>query len=189
MAIDFPNSPTNGQTLVANGITYKYDSTIDAWLIDSYTSNDYVVPAFLQANTARDHANAAFLAANNAVTDFSPAFLQANIAYAQANSAYDKANNAGGTIPIFSDTESAARYIVFGTSTSGNLTNANVSTTLTYNPGTNRLAVGGTGTPSNTLHVFGTANISSTLKSAGIYDSSDRLLLIKDSTGTVVWGN
>lgn len=47
----------------------------------------------------------------------------------------------------------------------------------------------GTSNPSNTLHVIGTANISGTLKSAGLYDSSNRLLLIKNSAGTVVWGN
>lgn len=51
------------------------------------------------------------------------------------------------------------------------------------------VAIGSSSTPSNTLHVFGSANVAGTLKSAGLYDSSNRLLLVKNSSGTVVWGN
>lgn len=39
------------------------------------------------------------------------------------------------------------------------------------------------------MWVTGGVNASSIIKSAGLYDSSNRQLLIKDSTGTVVWGN
>jgi hypothetical protein len=39
------------------------------------------------------------------------------------------------------------------------------------------------------MWVTGGINASSIIKSSGLYDSSNRLLLIKDSAGTVVWGN
>lgn len=32
-------------------------------------------------------------------------------------------------------------------------------------------------------------SVNKAVKSSGLYDSSDRKLLIKDSAGTVVWGN
>jgi hypothetical protein len=106
-----------------------------------------VAPAFNQANTARNHANAAFLAANNAVTDYSPAFnqantarTQANIAYAQANAAYDAANNAGGALTLTDDSVDATRYVTFSDASSGDWTNANVSSTkLYFNPSTGTL--------------------------------------------------
>jgi hypothetical protein len=30
-ALDFPSSPTNGQTYTANGVTFTYNSTVGAW--------------------------------------------------------------------------------------------------------------------------------------------------------------
>lgn len=45
-----------------------------------------------------------------------------------------------------------------------------------------------TSNPRYTLDANGSANISGTVRSAGFYDSNNRLLLIKDSSGTVVWG-
>lgn len=65
----------------------------------------------------------------------------------------------------------------------------NADGTIDLAPYGGNVAIGSTAAPSNTLHVFGTANVSGTLKSAGLYDSSNRLLLIKNSSGTVVWGN
>jgi hypothetical protein len=49
---------------------------------------------------------------------------------------------------------------------------------------TQRARVNSTG-----MWITGGLNTSSMVKSAGLYDSSNRQLLIKDSTGTVVWGN
>ena len=111
MAINFPVSPTDGQTYTVNEITYVYNSSIGAWIIRAdavslasinvtsgiiLAGTMNVVPtidaAYLQANTARDHANAAFLKANTAVTDFSPAYNQANLAFAQANTVFGSTN-------------------------------------------------------------------------------------------------
>ena len=37
MAMDFPNSPTNGQRYTAtNGLTYRYDSTSGSWTLNQY---------------------------------------------------------------------------------------------------------------------------------------------------------
>jgi hypothetical protein len=49
---------------------------------------------------------------------------------------------------------------------------------------TQRARVNSTG-----MWITGGLNTSSIIKSAGLYDSSNRQLLIRDSTGTVVWGN
>jgi hypothetical protein len=168
-------------------------TTLDADLLDGQHGTYYgiatdVTAANRVANAAFLHANAAFAAANADYNFSNSAHSIANLAFVHANAAFARANS-GVPAVITSDTLNATRYITFEDSTTGTFANANVSTSLTYNPGTNRLALGGTGTPSNTLHVFGTANVSGTLKSAGLYDSTNRLLLIKNSAGTVVWGN
>ena len=160
-------------------------TTLDADLLDGQQGAYYGIATDVSA--ANRVANAAFLHANAAFAFGNSAHSIANLAFVHANAAFAKANST--VIVISPDALNATRYITFEDSTTGNMANANVSTSLTYNPGTNRLAVGGTGTPSNTLHVFGTANVSGTLKTAGLYDSTNRLLLIKNSSGTVVWGN
>jgi hypothetical protein len=38
----FPNSPTNGQTVTVNNITYTYDSAQTAWIRTGATSVGYV---------------------------------------------------------------------------------------------------------------------------------------------------
>jgi hypothetical protein len=133
--------------------------------------------AYNQANTARDHANSAFEAANSgssaaqAFTQANTARDHANTAFSQANAAYNKANTgSGASIPIQTDSINASRYVIFTDQTSGLLANANVATGLSYNPSSGRL----------------TAN---TLKSSGLYDSNNRLLLIKDANSAIVWGN
>jgi len=96
--------------------------------------------SFDAANISFDTANAAFESANNVSPQITPAFVQANTARNQANAAYDKANSSITSIPLLLDVEDSSRYIVFGDSTTGNLLNANVSTTLTYNPNTGTLS-------------------------------------------------
>jgi hypothetical protein len=136
--------------------------------------------AYDQANTARNQANLAFAAANSGASA-AQAFNKANAAtdiaiaaFLQANAAYDQANTGGGgggaAIPIQTDSENVSRYIVFSDKTTGLLANANVATGLSYNPSSGRL----------------TAN---TVKSAGLYDSNNRLLLIRDANNVIVWGN
>lgn len=116
--------------------------------------------SFAQANTARDHANAAFLAANTGL-GLGSAFAQANTARDQANSAtflanagiiqantardhanaaFNKANTISPSAIITIDSLDATRYLIVTDKTSGSLANANVSTTLTYNPNTGTLS-------------------------------------------------
>jgi hypothetical protein len=106
--------------------------------------------------------------AMNVVPTVTASFVQANTARNQANDAYTRANT--GVTVIQTDALSATRYIIFTDKTTGTLANANVATALSYNPSSGSL-------------------VATSLKSSALYDSSDRQLLIKDSTGTVVWGN
>jgi len=131
--------------------------------------------AFLQANTARDHANTAHASANAGLLQANTARVHANVSFEQANTARNQANDAytranTGVTVIQTDAISATRYIIFTDKTTGTLANANVATALSYNPSSGSL-------------------VATSLKSSALYDSSDRQLLIKDSTGTVVWGN
>ena len=80
MALDFPGSPTNGQTHTENGLTYTYDSTYGVWKV-----NPIAVPdVFGVANSGYAVANAAFNAANN--VNLAPPFNVANAAFDKANS-------------------------------------------------------------------------------------------------------
>jgi hypothetical protein len=118
--------------LVSNLAVSAYKST--------NASFDAANISFDTANISFDTANAAFESANNVSPQITPAFVQANTARNQANAAYDKANSSITSIPLLLDVEDSSRYIVFGDSTTGNLLNANVSTTLTYNPNTGTLS-------------------------------------------------
>lgn len=110
MAINFPSSPTDGQTLVVNSITYVYNSSIGAWIIQAdavslasinvtsgiiIAGTMNVVPtitsAFGKANTANITADLAFGQANQAFAKANTAYVQANSAYTQANVAIDTA--------------------------------------------------------------------------------------------------
>jgi hypothetical protein len=139
--------------------------TITASFTHANASFTHANAAFTHANASFTHANAAFLAAN---TGIGAALGQANTARDHANAAFTKANS-GATI-INTDAVSATRYIVFTDKTSGVLANANVATALSYNPSSG-------------------AFVATSLKSSALYDSNNRQLLIKDSAGSVVWGN
>jgi len=115
----------------------------------------------LDANGTANISGSLLVGAMNVVPTVTASFAHANASFAKANS--------GATV-INTDAISATRYIVFTDKTSGQLANANVATALSYNPSTAILTA-------------------TKLKSSALYDSSDRQLLIKDSTGTVVWGN
>lgn len=65
--LDFPSSPTNGQTYSLNGTTYYYDSTVGAWLT-KIVSSTYDIPAVFSV------ANASFGKANNALANTSGVF-------------------------------------------------------------------------------------------------------------------
>jgi hypothetical protein len=158
----YTNSTNTNTYFIQNLGTGTINMSIDGHVTASSMN---VVPtvqsSFDQANTARVHANTAHASANAGL-------LQANTARDHANAAFSKANS-GATV-INTDAISATRYIVFTDKTSGLLANANVATSLSYNPSSGAL-------------------VATSLKSSALYDSSNRQLLIKDSTGTVVWGN
>lgn len=61
----FPTSPTNGQQVTLNYVTYQYDSTNTAWYRVSTTVAEPIASlAYTQANSAFAQANAAFAQAN-----------------------------------------------------------------------------------------------------------------------------
>jgi hypothetical protein len=100
-SLDFPSSPTNGQTYIVNGISYRYDSAVGAWLIDSYVSSDYVLfslnhanAAFDQANTASDRSNVALSTSSAALDTSNDSLELATFAYDQANTGRNHANAA-----------------------------------------------------------------------------------------------
>lgn len=63
-AINFPNSPTNGTSVIINGIEYTYDSTKLVWKTTDATGA--VVP--LSVSQISNTANAAFNVANIAIS-------------------------------------------------------------------------------------------------------------------------
>jgi hypothetical protein len=112
-------------------------SGLDADLLDGQHGSYYgtataEAAAFLTANTAYAHANAAHLTAN-------AGFVQANTALTTGQAAFAKANT-GGSVTISTDARNITTYIMFEDSTSGALANANVSTSLTFNPSTGTLS-------------------------------------------------
>ena len=82
--------------------------------------------------------------------------------------------NAGSTVAT--DTSGNRDLLVAFTGiTAGTMTEANVNSTFTFNPGAGKLSAN--------VAEFGTS-----IKSAAFLDSSDRTLTIRDEANTVVWG-
>ena len=169
--------------------------------------------SFNHANAAFASANAGQATANASYAFSNSAHSIANLAFTHANNAYDQANNAlanvttratysgnldftAGGISFGSRVSSASTNVMnhialWGTSFGFSITNQNLNAVVPATANvtilvgsTQRARVNSTG-----MWVTGGINASSMIKSAGLYDSSDRQLLIKDSTGTVVWGN
>lgn len=54
----FPTSPTNGQQVTLNYVTYQYDTTNTAWYrVSTSVAEPIGAAAFIQANAAFDKAN------------------------------------------------------------------------------------------------------------------------------------
>lgn len=98
-----------------------------------------ITPVAITANAAFLHANAAFASSNADYAFSNSAHSIANLAFTHANAAFTKANSGGGAV-IDLDTRNVTNYIVFDDSTSGTFANANVSTSLTFNPATGTLS-------------------------------------------------
>lgn len=73
----FPTSPTNGQQVTLNYVTYQYDSSNTAWYrVSTSVTEPIGASAYIQANSSYIHANAAYAKANTGVsTGFDPFLL------------------------------------------------------------------------------------------------------------------
>jgi hypothetical protein len=117
--MSFPISPSNNATTIVNGITYIYNTSLQAWKIvpgnatdpfarttantaatnattadsKAVTAGSYANSAYAQANTATTNADSAFLRANTPTHVANSAALYANGAFLQANSAFTSSNN------------------------------------------------------------------------------------------------
>ena len=112
MALNFPNSPYNGQvyTNPTSNSRYVYDSTKGKWV-----SGQYVAVSAIDTSEIFDKANSAFLVANAAFSfqnvDYqvtNTAFSIANLAFDTANAAFGSANNVGPQIAPTYNTANAA---------------------------------------------------------------------------------
>ncbi len=127
------------------------------------------------------------------------AFLKANNTLANVTTRATYSGNldfTAGGISFGSRVSSATTNVMnhialWGTTYGFSVTDQNINAVVPafanlsiFTGATQRARVNSTG-----MWVTGGINASSMIKSAGLYDSSDRQLLIKDSTGTVVWGN
>ena len=81
--MSFPTSPTNGQQVTLNYVTYQYDSTNTAWYRVSTSVSEPI------GSLAYGRANSAYAQANSEPIG--------SIAFGRANSAYAQANTGGST--------------------------------------------------------------------------------------------
>jgi len=115
MALNFPGSPTNGQTHVENGITYYWDASISAWLLqvptapipvgNTISSNGYYtnratvtgginfvegsgVTILVDPDPSENKANVTITSTGSDSTIAEAAFDQANTVWDSANSNY-----------------------------------------------------------------------------------------------------
>ena len=65
----FPTSPTNGQQVTLNYVTYQYDTTNTAWYrVSTSVAEPIGAAAFIQANSAFVQANSAYAKANTSTS-------------------------------------------------------------------------------------------------------------------------
>lgn len=76
--------------------------------------------------------------------------------------------NAGSTVAVQTSTNTELPVPFTGVTT-GTMTTANVNTTMTFNPASNRLTA-------------------AVIKTANLQDTSGRTLIIRDAANTIVWG-
>ena len=129
--MSFPVSPTNAQTVVINGVTYSYNSALNAWnrvtlAVDIGSPGSYANSSFSTANAAASYANSAFAAANTG-SGATTIGSYANSAFATANAAGSYANS--GLVIA----NSAASYAnsAFASANAANATDATQNTNIT----------------------------------------------------------
>lgn len=163
--IDFPSSPINGQTYDQNGVYYTYDSTLGAWITA-------IVPKPLDNS-------------KNTQIIFN------DLTYANGSNGmvFDKTSNtaAFNNVAVVQNVSATYYYgngaFLTGVSPPIDLSPAFNQANTAYDKANNALA--------NTTNTVFSGNLitSGVVRSTGLQDSTGRLLLIKNSTGTVVWGN
>jgi|694.fasta_scaffold01135_34 hypothetical protein len=149
-----------------------------ALLLNDMNVKPTIESSFEQANTARDSANNALANVTTRATysgnlDFTAGGISFGSRLSSASTNVMNHIALWSTTFGFSVTEQNLNAVVPA--------DANLSI---FTGATQRARVNSTG-----MWITGGLNTSSMVKSAGLYDSSNRQLLIKDSTGTVVWGN
>ena len=154
MALNFPNSPYNGQvyTNPTSNSRYVYDSTKGKWV-----SGQYVAVSAIDTSEIFDKANSAFLVANAAFSfqnvDYqvtNTAFSIANLAFDTANAAFGSANNVGPQIAPTYNTANAA-YNQANAAYNGSNSNY-VTTNAAYNFANTRFSSSG-GTISGAVEI------------------------------------
>ena len=147
--MSFPVSPTNLDTVVINGVTYSYNSALNAWnrvtlAVDIGSPGSYANSSFSTANAAASYANSAFAAANTGAgaatigSYANSAFATANAAGSYANSGFSTANSAANSASSAQGTaDSAALYAnsAFAAANAATATDATQNTNIT-NTGT-----------------------------------------------------
>jgi hypothetical protein len=118
MAVNFPASPTNGQTFTSGGITWTYSTSVGAWEI---------VPSSIQGVQGIQGIQG----------------IQSTSGFQGIQGTTGGGGGGGAAIPLIIDAVNATRYLVFANNTTGNLSSANVDTGLTFNPSSNTLSVNG----------------------------------------------
>ncbi len=145
-SINFPDSPSNGDSVSLNGITYTYDSTKSIW--KSTESSNVVVAitvdfaastansAIVLASYASNLSNSTSNLSNTTSVTATQAFTRANIGYAHANVAFNTANASFNTANIGINTANAS----FNTANIG-INTANASFSVANNASNNYLTV------------------------------------------------
>ena len=170
--------------------------------------------AYGQANTALSTAQSAYGQANTATTNSGNAFNQANTATTNAATALSTAQSAYGQANTANINAANASFLSTGTVQTARLGSgtANASTYLagdnSWKPLENFVSTQDIGTDPNQIplnqylgdlayqdasSISGNVTIggvvsSNSVKTSALYDSSNRLLIIEDANGVIVWG-
>lgn len=115
MPLDFPATPTGGQTYVLNGVSYIYNATLGAWTTTSIINSFADISGV--ANAAFGVANGAFGFANGVSTNTTAAFSAANNRVSSVSASSPLVSSGGLTPSISLPTTSNVQILSFGVGT------------------------------------------------------------------------
>jgi len=110
MAINFPSSPNNGDSVIINGVLYSYDLSKTVW--KTTEASGATVP--LSISNTSNTANVAFNVANLAVQTANVSFNQANTSTTIATSAFASSNTKVATVAGVSTTDVSNNILLSG---------------------------------------------------------------------------